>query len=242
MGRSKIYRRVALLVLTAFAFFVSILEPIERIASVSENTYKSKKSSLEGIADEPLDLGPNQNFCEAFYNRNVKMNIDFTVDVTTLSNRWTNIFQTDDLNSGLRIEIGPDGVVGAVVQSPDGGSVEFLGVQAKGVVKTQTLTKIAISVYPNNLTVKIDDGEDTYLEGNFQPSCNRVLIGGGFDSTRTTIGDVQATVRIETEELVTTFGMPMKTRTIARVVFTLLMVALAYEYRKELFKSNRIGH
>lgn len=241
MGRSQIYRRVALFVLTMLAFFVSILEVTTPITSTSENTYKSKKSSFEGILDEPLDLGTNQTFCEAFNNRNVKMDINFTVNATTLSNQWTNIFQTDDLNSGFRIEISSDGIVSVLVQSPDGGFEKFLGVQANGVVKAKTLTKIQISVYSNTLSVKIDDGVDAYVQGDFRPTCNRVLIGGGYDSTRTTIGDVQAVVRIRTLKFVTTFGMPVKTREMARIIFTLLLVALACEYRKTLFKSNEIG-
>ena len=223
------------------AFFVSILEVTTPITSTSENTYKSKKSSFEGILDEPLDLGTNQTFCEAFNNRNVKMDINFTVNATTLSNQWTNIFQTDDLNSGFRIEISSDGIVSVLVQSPDGGFEKFLGVQANGVVKAKTLTKIQISVYSNTLSVKIDDGVNAYVQGDFRPTCNRVLIGGGYDSTRTTIGDVQAVVRIRTLKFVITFGMPVKTREMARIIFTLLLVALACEYRKTLFKSNEIG-
>jgi hypothetical protein len=235
--RKTIIRRVALIVLTMLAFFVSILE-MTPTKVISENTQKYKKPSLEGISDVPLDLGANQNFCEAFYNSRVKMDIDFIVNATTLSNRWSNIFQTDDVNSGFRIEISSDGVLSAVVQSPDGGSEQLLGVVANGVVKAKTLTKINISVYSNTITVKIDDGEEAYLAANFRPTCNRVLIGGGFDDTRTTIGDVQAVVRLQTLGFETTFGMPVKTREIARVIFTLLMVGIAFEYRKKLFKSN----
>lgn len=238
MNRLKIYRRVSLFVLTILAFFVSILELNTSTTSILENTYKSKNSSVDRIPDEPLDLGTNQNFCEAFYNRNVKMNIDFTVNATTLSNRWTNIFQTDDFNSGFRIEISSDGIVGAIVRSPDGEFEDYLGVQANGLVKAKTLTKINISVSSNILTVKIDDGVEAYLQGDFRPACNNVLIGGGFDSTRTTIGDVQAVVRIQALKLVTTFGMPVKAREITRIIFTLLMVGLACEYRKKLFKYS----
>lgn len=232
--RVTIIRRVALIVSIMLAFFVSILETTST-KIIAENTQKYKKPSSEGISDEPLDLGANQNFCEAFYNNRSKMDITFIVNATTLSNRWTNIFQTDDVNSGLRIEINSDGVLSAVVQSPDGGSEQLLGVVANGVVKAKTLTKIDISVYSNTIRLKIDDGEETYLEANFRPTCNHVLIGGGFDNTRTTIGDVQAVVRLQTLGLFTTFGMPTETRQIARIVFTLLMAGLAYEYRKKLF-------
>ena len=238
MDPLKICRRVSLFALTMLAFFVSILELTTSTTSILENTYKSKNSSFVTIPDEPLDLGTNQNFCEAFYNPNVKMDIDFTVNATTLSNRWTNIFQTDDFNSGFRIEISSDGIVGAIVQSPDGEFEDFLVAQANGLIKAKTLTKINISVSSNILTVKIDDGVDAYVQGDFRPTCNNVLIGGGFDSTRTTIGDVQAVVRIQALKLVTTFGMPVKAREIARIIFTLLMVGLACEYRKTLFKYS----
>ncbi len=241
MDRLQICRRVVLFVLTVLAFFVSILELTTSPTSVLENTYKFKNSSSNRIPDEPLNLGTRQNFCEAFYNRNVKMDIDFTVNVTTLSNRWTNIFQTDDLNSGFRIEISSDGLLAALVRSPDGEFEDFIGVQANGLVKAKTLTKINFSVSSKILSVKIDDGADADLYGDFRPTCNNVLIGGGYDSTRTTIGDVQAVVRIQALKLVTTFGFPVKAREIARIIFTLLMVGLACEYRKTLFKLSDTG-
>jgi len=239
LNGSTTIRRVALIVLIMLAFFVSILEPLIP-TSMSENVYKSKPSSFEGIPDEPLDLGSDQKFCRAFYDNHVKMEIEFNINVTTLSKRYTNIFQTDNLNMGFRIEISPDGKLIAFVQSPDGGGPEkVLSVLADEVIKAKTLTKINISVYTKTLTVQVDDGQVASREGYFRPTCNHVLIGGGYDGTRTTIGEVQAAVRIQTTKSVVTFGLPMKTRNVARIAFTFLLIALAWEYRKKLFVSNK---
>lgn len=232
-------RRLVLIVLTYIAFFVSILEPVIP-KSVSENTYRSIKSSFKGIPDAPLDIGSDQKFCKAFYDSNVKMDIDFTITATKLSKRNTNIFQTDDLNTGFRIEIGPAGELTAFVQSPDGGGPEkVLSVLAYEVIKQKTLTRVQVSVYMNTLSVKIDDGAIASQQGNFQPSCNHVLFGGGYDNTRTTIGEVTATVRIQTSgKTVTTFGFPMQTRGIARIFFTFLLIGLIWEYRRKIFALN----
>jgi hypothetical protein len=237
--RQMTNRRLVLIVLTYLAFFASILEPVQPTSEL-ENTYRSIKSSFTGIPDAPLDIGSDQEFCRAFYQSNVKMDIDFTITVTKLSKRYTNIFQTDDLNSGFRIEIGQDGELTAFVQSPDGGGPEkVLSVLAYGVVKQKTLTRVHVSVYMNTLTVKIDDGAVASQQGNFQPSCNHVLFGGGYDNSRTTIGEVTAVVRIQTSgKTVTTFGFPMQTRGIARILFTLLLVGLIWEYRREIFALN----
>jgi len=241
LDRYTSIRRVALIVLIMLSFFVSILEPLTP-TSMSENVYKSKPSSFEGIPDEPLDLGANQNFCKAFNDSNVKIEIEFTVKIATLNKRNTNIFQTDDLNMGFRIEISSDGKLNAFVQSPDGGGPEkVLSVMASDVIKAKALTKVHVSAELNTLTVQVDDGEVTTREGNFQPTCNHVLIGGGYDGTRTTIGEVQAAVRIQTTKSVVTFGLPMKTRDVARITFTFLLITLAWEYRKKLFVSNKEG-
>ena len=231
-------RRGTLIALSVLAFFVSILEPIAPI-SISENTYRSNKSSFEGIPDAPLDLGSKQQFCEAFYLNNVQMSIAFKLFVKTLSKRNTNIFQTDDLNKGFRIEISPEGKLNAFIQSPDGyGPEKVLSVLANDVVKANTFEKVNITVRSKVVTVQINDGVVVAQEGNFQPTCNHVLIGGGYDSTRTTIGEVQAVVRIQIAKPVLTFGLPMKARGIARIAFTLLLLVLAWEFRKKLFSSN----
>lgn len=239
--RASTIRRVTLIVLSLLAFFVAILEPLAP-TSISENNYKSKKSSFEGIPDEPLDLGSNQQFCEAFYDSNVQMSIEFEVFLTTLRKRYTNIFQTDDLNSGFRVEVSPDGKLTAFIQSPDGnGPEKVLSVLAGDVIKVKTLTRVKITAYSNVVTVQMNDGAVVTQEGDFQPTCNHVLIGGGYDSSRTTIGEVQAAVRIQTTKSVVTFGLPMKTRDVARIVFTFFLIALAWEYRKKLFVSNKEG-
>ena len=239
--RATTIRRVTLTILSVLAFFVSILEPLTP-TSISENTYRSNKSSFEGIPDAPLDLGSQKQFCEAFSDSNVQMSIAFKVFIKTLSKRNTNIFQTDDLNRGFRIEISPEGKLNAFIQSPDGnGPEKVLSVLANAVIKAKTFERVNITVGANVVTVQINDGVVVAQEGNFQPTCNHVLIGGGYDSTRTTIGEVQAAVRIQTTKPVLTFGLPVKTRSIGRIAFTLLLVILAWEFRKKLFVSNEKG-
>lgn len=235
--RSMTTRRNVLVGLSLIVFLISILEPVPG-SKGSQNSYRSVRSSFEGIPDVPLDLGVKQEFCDAFYDSNVKMDIEFAVIATTLSRRNSNIFQTDDLNTGLRIEISPDGKLNAFVQSPDGGGPEkVLSVLAYDAIKVKSLTKIKVSVYSGTLSIQINDGPVSSRVGNFQPTCNHVLIGGGYDSTRTTIGDVQAVVRIQDLKLGITFGLPMRVRDIARIFFTLLIFVLAWEFRKEIFVS-----
>ena len=228
-------RRLIVLVFTALTFFGSTLEALPR-QNASEYKNSTPKTLIEGMPNEPLDLGFDQKFCRAFYEKNEKIDIYFTVRITMLRNRYTNIFQTDDLNMGLRLEIGPDGELNAFVRSPDGyGPEKVIGVLSYGFIKANSVTKIHISVHSNTLSVNIGDGPDKVQKGNFQPSCNRVLIGGGYDGTRTTIGDVRAIVGIQNSDQVTTFGLPIRVRDITRILFLLLLFALACDNRKNLF-------
>jgi hypothetical protein len=230
-------RRSVLCFLTVLAFFVSILEPVPEIIW-SDVEYTFLSSSSEGTMDKPLDLGSSQKFCRAFYESNQRIDIDFSVIATTLENRYTNIFQTDNVNMGLRLEINSEGELSALVHSPDGGSEKLIGVVANGVIRPNVLTRIHVSVSQDSLEVNIDDGPVALLEGNLMPTCRRVLIGGGFDSSRTTDGEVRAKIHFGQIEFVTTFGLPMRARDTARILLTLLVIALVLEYRQKLFKLN----
>ena len=228
-------KKIVITVLTVLAFFVSILD---RDRDVKENIYKPSTYLFKEIDGKPLDLGSDQKFCKAFVDPNVKMDIHFTVTAKGLAERYTNIFQTDDLNKGLRIEINPTGILAVHVQK----SFElgnYGSVVANEIIKAKTLTRINISVYLNTLTVQINDGLIASNNvADLRPTCDRVLIGGGYDSTRTTLGKVRAKVRIYTLESVTTFGLPMRTRGIARILFIVFTVGFAWQYRKKLFVFN----
>jgi hypothetical protein len=228
-------RRYVLLVLTVLAFFVSILEALPQ-KNIFEYVNKTLKSPSGEMKYEPLDLGADQKFCRAFDNAKGGIDVDFTVNITTLSNRYTNIFQTDDLNKGLRLEISPEGKLNAFVASPDGAAPDkVIGVLSNGVIKPKTLTEIRVSVYSNTVGLSINGGPVAAQEANFSPTCTRVLVGGGYDSSRSAIGNVQATVNVQETKYKTTFGLPMQVRTIARIIFTLLLVAVLWEFRKKIF-------
>ena len=213
---------------------------LDRAPDVKANIYKPATYLSKEIDGKPIDLGSDQKFCKAFDDPNVKMDIYFTVTARTLAERYTNIFQTDDLNKGLRIEISPTGILAAHVQNSfEPGN--FGTVVANEIIKAKTLTRINISVHLNTLTVQINRGLVASEKFNFRPTCDRVLIGGGYDSTRTTIGTVRAEVRIYTLELVTTFGLPIRTRGIARILFIVLIIGFGWEYRKKLFVCNNDG-
>lgn len=227
-----VIRRRVMLVLTMLAFFVSILEPVLQ-ENVAQYRNSAPKVPIAGIANETFDLGPDQSFCRAFYNKNEKLDLEFLVNITPLNNRYTNIFQTDNLNRGLRLEIGPEGKLTASVYSPvGGGSEKVIRIQSNGAIKAKTSTKILLTVFSNKLALNIDDGPVAMQEGDFLPSCNHVLVGGGYDDTRTAIGDVQVTVRLQTSKIVTTFGLPMRARNIARMFFSIFLVTLLWEFRK----------
>lgn len=221
-------------VVAILAFFGAILEPVPRTnqSSYFDETYKSLQSPFKGMPDEPLDLGSDQKFCKAFYNKSEKMTLQLSVLATVVGNRYTNVFQTDDLNMGFRLEINPEGKLGAVVQSPDGGPENFIWVMADGVIRANKLTNVSVSVFSKTLGLSIDGGPTAFLEGNFTPACKRVLIGGGFDSSRTTVGVVRARVQFEKVTNLTTFGLPMRVRDISRILFSFMMVAIVWEFRK----------
>ena len=228
-------RRYVLLVLTVLAFFVSILEAIPQ-KNIFEYKNETSKSSINEVMYKPQDLGADQKFCRAFDNAEERIDIDFTVNITTLSDRYTNIFQTDDLNKGLRLEISPEGKLNAFVSSPDGAAPDkVIGVLSNGVIEPNTQTEMRVSVYLNTVGLSINGGPVVAQEANFLPTCNRVLIGGGYDSSRSTLGNVQATVIIQDIKYKTTFGLPMQLRTIARIIFTLLLAAVLWEFRKKIF-------
>lgn len=237
-------KRLVILIVGSLSFLGAILEPEMRISEVAPISYKSTKSPFNGMPADPLDLGKNASFCRAFEDKNVTMEIHFDVYVAHQNGRYTNIFQTDDVNKGMRIEISSKGATGIVVRdaSGSGGNSDFLAIEAKGLVPGNKWTRINVSIAKSRIQIGIDQEELVALDGSFEPSCERVLIGGGFDLTRTTIGQVRMEAIITTTKETLTFGLPMSVRGVARVLFTLMLLCLIVQHRKKWLGRNYPDH
>ena len=227
-------KRLVILIVGSLSFLGAILEPEMRISEQAPISYKSQKSPLDGMPAEPLDLGMDTSFCRAFEDKNVTIEIHFDVYVEHRNGRYTNVFQTDDVNKGMRIEINSKGATGIIVgnTSGSGENSNFVGIEAKGLVPGNKWTRINVLIAKSRIQIGIDQEELVALDGSFEPSCEHVLIGGGFDVTRTTIGQVrmEAIITKSTETL--TFGLPVSVSRVARVLFTLMLLYLFFKILK----------
>jgi hypothetical protein len=218
--------RILLTIMICVSFLGSILEPVDRIESLVETSYTSLGT--------PLELGKIPALCEAFQRKNIEVRLIFKVKASSIEGRYTNIFQSDDLNSGFRIEIDQEGDPGLVINTSETSNSEFTVLMPRGVVLENQETEIEVMIfYGSKIQMTIGKEEPKVVEGIFRPSCNRVQIGGGYDSTRSTIGIVQARIFIAATRVTANFGIPLSARKASRSLFTILLVALYLSNRKK---------
>ena len=109
---------------------------------------------------------------------------------------YQNLFQTDDGNLGIRLEVTPSGEVALVVSSPlktEVGKLAFIG--AAGSIKEGIKFQIYFKItFDGVLIIKLDNQQAQYVHSNINPTCRNVKLGVGFDVTRKTLGTTKTTI------------------------------------------------
>lgn len=107
------------------------------------------------------------------------------------NDKWQNVFQTADLNYGIRMEISPQSTVSVVVA--ESVSQSYGGYEIGEIEPSQNFFesfKFAIRLTRNHMRTELNGKYRNFaLAENIQ--CSNVVIGGGYDETRTLNGNTQ---------------------------------------------------
>ena len=173
------------LFITFFASTLVLLLPI------AFNLFPTMQESVEKIEMQTRNNGSKvlngQVICEAM-NLGDVINIKISGNLTELYN-YQNLFQTSDLNSGIRFEIDGLGQGGLLIGSYAADAYSGLSIPEKFVVG------------PFDISIRIKDGSTVLVSflnqktqkvfTGLKPKCDNVIVGYGYDSTRVIKGEIQ---------------------------------------------------
>jgi hypothetical protein len=149
------------------------------------------QESVEKIEMQTLNNGSKvlngQVICEAM-NFGDEINIKISGNLTELYD-YQNLFQTSDLNSGIRFEIDELGQGGLLIGSSAADGYSGLSIPEKFVVG------------PFDISIGINDGSTVVVSfmnqttekvfTGLKPICDNFIVGYGYDSSRVIKGEIQ---------------------------------------------------
>lgn len=133
------------------------------------------------IDGRPRDQGGVPRICDVLSQKHGEVRISILVTPNSLRN-FQNIFQTSDLNAGIRLEIDENGSAGVIVAGEKLENLLIVSSPSRLSVGKRSSISILIA-HDSGVTMSIDDIKSTLL-GTVNPKCNRLRTGVGFDDTR----------------------------------------------------------
>ena len=155
------------------------------------NLFPTMQESVEKIEMQTRNNGSKvlngQVICEAM-NLGDVIKIKISGNLTELYN-YQNLFQTSDLNTGIRFEIDGLGQGGLLISSSTADGFSGLPIPEKFVAG------------PFEISIRIKDGSTVLVSfmnqksekvfTGLKPKCDNVIVGYGYDSTRVIKGEIQ---------------------------------------------------
>ena len=168
---------VALAAILVFPALVRLLPTQTVVQSTSSYSYTG----------DVIELDARPDICSALdLDKSLEIKIDGTINKLI---NYQNLFQTDDENRGMRLEINEAGVWGLLIASSSKDGYDVV------VGSTQ------LQPGPFSMTIQITDGREVGIVTNqieqrrmlesLNPTCNSTTIGTGYDSSRKTDGSIE---------------------------------------------------
>lgn len=144
---------------------------------------------------EPILLGERREICEAVSaNRTVIINVRGRIN--ELRN-YQNLFQTGSQNAGIRVEIDDRGTVGLIVANRS--ELTFASLASSGTITPGRIQMRFVLRDGKLMTNQVGASISTGILADPQPTCNDVVVGYGFDSSRRTDGNYRIDITTFTE-------------------------------------------
>ena len=166
-------------------------------------TQASTKSIEVASSNEGIKVPDGEHVCQA-REEGDEVNIKVSGNLTELYN-YQNLFQTSELNAGIRFEIDELGQGGLLIGSDAADGYSVLMLPEKFVVGEFDMS-IRISDGSKVLVTFLNKTSEKVYEG-LRPICDDFIVGYGYNSDRITKGEVQliATVSYSKPSLVPTW-------------------------------------
>ena len=216
-------------------FLVFMFMPRNSTMELAQDPVRRATFAEYSNSPNPLLSDPASSICSTVNLENSTLRIESLFTVNALRD-WINVFQTDDSNWGMRLEIDREGDTALLI--PISGElvtgIEFKKETLRVGVENRFLAEITL-----NKMVEIKAQLNGELQIKRFPfvtiGCNRPLNGGGFSSDRTIDG--KSVTQISLSEPVSNkfFGIGLATNQLLSKVFlvSLILVLLIALTRRE---------
>ena len=199
------------LVITGGAFVLSLVPPTTTVSTPT--TILNFEAT-----DEVVDAGPKHEICSRLNQKNGSVLIYLEVKPNTFSN-WQNIFQTADVNSGVRLEVNSLGEFGVLVRDTRDEQESFVGVSSSlRLIKHQTNKIEVLFSETGEILLRLNGMIGGTLTADTAPRCDNFRLGVGFDDSRTFDGEVSMLITSQGRPNLTLFGLPILLRTVLQFV------------------------
>lgn len=143
---------------------------------------------FEQIArNEGVKVNAGEPLCAALVKGD-EVNIHLSGEITRLYNHQ-NLFQTSNMNAGIRLEIDEFGQAGLVIGSNGANGYSVVPISEKF---KHGKFDLAINIrHGNNVAVSFQNEKTEKVIKGLNPKCDNIIVGYGYDSSRVVRGEVQ---------------------------------------------------
>jgi len=159
------------------------------LLSVFPDIFLPSKSWEDSTSGDVISLGDLGLLCEVLRHDGGEVRISLQFTPRVLRN-YQNLLQTADFNDGIRFEIDEGGNVGVLVSDGNGGFLA-VGSEQKALAEQEMSVRIRI-VANDGVYMSVNNSVELKNKGMPKPSCDRALLGAGFDDSRSFNGEVRA--------------------------------------------------
>ena len=182
---------------------------------------------------KPVTSDPASSLCSQINLQNATVRIESVFTVNALKN-WINVFQTDNANQGVRLEINKKGTTALLMPISEEGKFSAL------IFKNETLRVGTKNSFSAEITIRNMIEVKAQLNGELKSmkfpysliGCDRMLNGGGYSNDRELNGPSVTQISLVKPSSNKFFGIGLSTHRLVSVIllvflFFILLISLS---------------
>lgn len=204
-------------------------------------TFQKDGEILYSTLNEVKELGSNEKLCETLHAPEGALKISLAIVPRELRN-YQNVFQTSNLNSGLRLEIDEGGTTALVLGEPNSSAIVANGLATRLVPLKETKIEMEVSQkYGSSINIPEEHLPVIRTSyGKLLPACDNVRVGIGFDDTRKFSGTVEIRFQYGTWRQILPLPSWANTFGLFTVIIAMMSWAVGDTYRpKDVNEDSR---
>jgi hypothetical protein len=155
-------------------------------------TFQNDGEIVYSTSNDVVELGSIEKICQTLHAPKGALKISLSIVPQELRN-YQNVFQTSNLNSGLRLEIDEGGTTALILGEPNSSAIVANGLATRLVPLRETKIEMEVSQkYGSSINIPEEHLPVIRTSyGKLLPACDNVRVGIGFDDTRKFSGTVE---------------------------------------------------